>query len=224
MKEKIRRDAIVPYKELRRRSPMPYLAAGAACLTYGLARPVYRVGEYLGMAAVGFLFFLIGRLFWRDEIRKVELPPNTGVAQADQLLAEAREALASFRGAQERITSTNVQADIDGIVDAGVKILARLEEDPSLHSQLRTFLRYYLPTTRKLLDARAGIEAGGEVSENAREVAARCDHVLPEIRRAFEKQLDALDKHKFLDLQVEMDVLEGMLKSDNVPGGDRSLL
>ena len=28
--------------------------------------------------------------------------------------------------------------------------------------------------------------------------------------------LEAIDKHRYLDLQVEMDVLEGMLKSDGM--------
>ncbi|MCL1963753.1 MAG: 5-bromo-4-chloroindolyl phosphate hydrolysis family protein [Firmicutes bacterium] len=214
MKEVIKRDAIVPYRELKKRSPVPVLTAGVVFLLCGLTKPLYRAGEYAAAVIAALLAFYAARIFFRNRVVRIDLPPNTGVAQADQLLSEAREALAFFRAANDRIQDEKVSAAIDGIEAAGVKILNRLEEEPALHGQLRTFLRYYLPTTRKLLDARAAIEAGGAATENAKIVCARCDRVLPEIRRAFEKQLDALDKNKYLDLQVEMDVLEGMLKSN----------
>jgi len=222
MNEKVMRDGIAPYKEMRKRSPLPFLAVGVACLLFGFSRPVYRLWDYAVYAGAMLIVYSIARRVWRDQVIKIELPPNTGVAQADQLLAEAREALASFRAANDRIRDEKVSAAIAGIEAAGVEILRRLEESPSLHGQLRTFLRYYLPTTKKLLDARAAIEAGGTATDNAKVVAARTDRVLPEIRRAFEKQLDALDKNKYLDLQVEMDVLEGMLKSDGWAGVNRS--
>ena len=96
-----------------------------------------------------------------------------------------------------------------------LQILAKLEEQPDLYSQLRTFLRYYLPTTRKILDNRALIEQRGMMDEeNAKAVCERTDRLLPEIRRAFQKQLDALNEHSYLDVEVEMDVLEGMMKGD----------
>ena len=51
--------------------------------------------------------------------------------------------------------------------------------------------------------------------ERAREIR----RLLPEIRRAFQKQLDALNEHNYLDVEVEMDVLEGMMKGDGLAGG-----
>lgn len=216
MKEIIRRDAIAPYRETRKASPMPYLAAGFAVLLLGVARPMARILDYAAAAGVALIVYFIARGVWPDRRIRVELPPDTGDAQADQLLAEAREALKTFRAANDRIADPGVSACIEEIERLALRILERLEEQPALHGQLRTFLRYYLPTTRKLLDARAAIEQEGAGGENARLVTARTDRVLPEIQRAFEKQLDALDKHKYLDLQVEMDVLEGMLKSDGL--------
>ncbi|MCL1796647.1 MAG: 5-bromo-4-chloroindolyl phosphate hydrolysis family protein, partial [Clostridia bacterium] len=154
---------------------------------------------------------------------KLELAPDTGDKQADQLLSEARETLVAIHAANDRIEDPNVSRCVDGIETSCIAILSRLEELPALHGQLRTFLRYYLPTTRKILDARASLEEGGMRVESELRVAARADRVLPEIQRAFERQLEAIDKHRFLDLQVEMDVLEGMLKSDGLIDASRKI-
>ncbi len=216
MKEIIKKDAITPYKELRKRSPMPYYAAGAAFLLCGLIMSVSSLFDYLLMAGVGVIVFAVARGVWPDKRVRIDLPPDTGDMQTDQLLTEARQMLTTFRTANDRIADPKVSACIEGIEASAVQILARLEEQPALYGQLRTFLRYDLPTTKKLLDARAAIEQGGMHSENGKAVCARTDRVLPEIQRAFDRQLEALDKHKYLDLQVEMDVLEGMLKSDGL--------
>lgn len=216
MGEKTKENPIVPYKILRKPSPMPYLAAGFAFLMIGAASPIAAAHQYAIAALFSAGTFAVSRLVWPGKRIKIELPPDTGDAQTNQLLVEAREALVAIRTANDKIPDAAVSECIDGIEASCLAILKRLEEDIALFGQLRTFLRYYLPTTRKILDARAAIEADTARGESWQKVMARTDRVLPEIQRAFSKQLEALDKHRFLDLQVEMDVLEGMLKSDGL--------
>ena len=82
-------------------------------------------------------------------------------------------------------------------------------------SQLRTFLRYYLPATLKLLNARAALEA--EVNAGGSpQIAARIAKAVGEVQSAFHKQLDALNEFRFINLESEMDVLADMLKSDGL--------
>ena len=90
-----------------------------------------------------------------------------------------------------------------------------LEQRPQLLSQLRTFLRYYLPTTLHLLDARAKLENTANTPK-AREVRARISEALGVIDKAFLKQVEALDEYRFIDLESEMDVLRDMLRSDGL--------
>ena len=213
---KIMKDEIMPYKLLRKRSPLPFLVAGITFLLIGAMTPMVSPMHYIRAGLFALLGYIVGRGIWPDAKVKLELAPDTGDKQADQLLSEAREALVAIRGANDRIEDPDVSQCIDGIEASCIAILSRLEEQPALHGQLRTFLRYYLPTTRKILDARASLAEGGLRVESELRVAARADRVLPEIQRAFERQLEAIDKHRFLDLQVEMDVLEGMLKSDGL--------
>lgn len=213
MKEVIKRDGIVPVKELRKRSPVPFLVAGLAFLLYGLTTSIVSVWDYALGAGILAIGYAVGRAVFKDEVVRIEMKPDTGDVNANQLLLEAREALVAIRAANDRIADEKVSRNIEGIESSCLKILDRLEADTELYGQLRTFLRYYLPTTRKLLDARAAIEQGGVSSQSAAQVSERTDRILPAIRQAFEKQLEALDKHRYLDLQVEIDVMEGMLKS-----------
>ena len=84
-------------------------------------------------------------------------------------------------------------------------------------SQLRTFLRYYLPATLKLLNARAALEA--EVNAGGSpQIAARIAKAVGEVQSAFHKHLDALNEFRFINLESEMDVLADMLKSDGLTG------
>lgn len=216
MKTVTQKDTVYPYKVLRKATPQPYLLAGIAFLLYGLLRPMAGVVSYAIGALIAVGAYFLGRGIWPDKRVEVPLKTDTGDKSTDQLLEEARGDLVAIQAANDRIADEGISASIDSIKASALKILARLEEDTALYSQLRTFLRYYLPTTRKLLETRAAIEQGNEHGESARKARERTDRVLPEIESAFAKQLEALDKHKYLDIQVEMDVLEGMLKSDGL--------
>jgi hypothetical protein len=202
-------------REYQKFSPLPFLLAGLVFLLVGMFSPMYRFFDYLFAAVLSCGAFFLSRKFaFPDETFKVELPPDTGDSLTNELIAEARGILSSFRDFDAQIEDENVSGHIVRIEEKCTQILSRLQEQPALLSQLRTFLRYYLPTTQRLLEARAGIEKAGMNSENARLVCQRTDRVLPESEKAFNKQLEALDKHRYLNIDVEMDVLEGMLKSD----------
>ena len=82
-------------------------------------------------------------------------------------------------------------------------------------SSLRTFLRYYLPATMKLLDARAKLE--GEVNAGqSTKIAARIGEAMATVQGAFKKQLEALNEFRFINLESEMDVLADMLRADGL--------
>ena len=137
---------------------------------------------------------------------------NAGV---DDVIRSGYDAMRQIRRANDIIADEALSAQIDSIENSCGQILSILEQRPQLLPQLRTFLRYYLPTTLKLLDARARLEntAG---TRKAREVRARISDALGVIDKAFLKQVEALDEYRFIDLESEMDVLRDMLKADGL--------
>ena len=137
---------------------------------------------------------------------------DAGVAE---VVRQGRAAMQRIRRANDLIPDPALSAQIDSIENSCGQLLSLLEQRPQLLSQLRTFLRYYLPTTLRLLEARARLESSANTPK-AREVRQRISEAVGMIDRAFLKQVEALDEYRFIDLESEMDVLRDMLKSDGL--------
>ena len=125
------------------------------------------------------------------------------------------DAMRRIRQANDIIEDEALSAQIDSIENSCGQILSILAQREQLLPQLRTFLRYYLPTTLKLLEARAKLEDNARTPK-AREVRARISEAVGAIDKAFLKQVDALDAYRFIDLESEMDVLRDMLRADGL--------
>lgn len=197
------------------RSGAPFLMAGLGVFAFALLIGIGRISDYLLAAGIGLLAFATGRKLFPDRVIEVERAAQSGNAEVDALIAEARAQLAAIRAANDAIAEPELSAQIDGIESTCRQILARLEEQPKMLSSLRTFLRYYLPATMKLLDARAKIE--GEVRMGASaQIAQRIREAMKDVYRAFDKQLEALNEFRFINLESEMDALSAMLAADGL--------
>lgn len=201
------------------RSGAPFVCAGAGVLLVALTLGIGTVAQYIIAAAVGAAAFAVGRKAFPDRVVEVERAPQSGNAEVDALIAEARGQLDAIAAANDAIAEPELSAQIDDIEATCRRILALLEEQPNMLSSLRTFLRYYLPATLKLLDARARLENEVQQGRNA-QIAARIREAMAAVQTAFHKQLDALSEYRFINLESEMDVLADMLKSDGLTGDE----
>lgn len=199
------------------RSGAPFALAGLGVLAYALVFGVGSAISYVLAIAVGCGAFALGRKAFPDRVIEVERAPQSGSAEVDALIAEARAQLDEIAAANDAIADPALSAQIEDIERTCRTILARLEEQPSMLSSLRTFLRYYLPATLKLLRARAELEhevnAGGSAP-----IAAKISAAMAQVQAAFHKQLDALQEFRFINLESEMDVLAEMLRADGLTG------
>ena len=199
------------------RSGMPFVTAGAAVLLFALIFGMGSVPGYILGIAVGVAGYFAGKRIFPDVTVEVDAAPKSGNAEVDALIVEARAQLAEIEAANRAISDAGLTARINDIVETGGKILQRLEEQPDMLSQLRTFLRYYLPTTKKILEARAQLE--GEVtSGQSTAIAGRIDGAAATVQEAFHKQLSALDEFRFINLESEMDALRNMMAGDGLTG------
>ncbi len=140
-------------------------------------------------------------------------------ADVPEVIRQGNLALREIRRANDLIPDPALSAQIDSIEKSCRQILRMLEERPELLSDLRTFLRYYLPTTLRLLDARAKLDKNA-YTPKAREVRSRISEALGKIDIAFKREVNALDEYQFVNLESEMDVLTDMLKADGLLDDD----
>ena len=193
------------------RSGAPFVMAGAAVLLMALIMGIGSIFSYVLAAAVFALAFVLGKKMFPDRVIEVERAPASGNAEVDALIAEARSQLDAIAAANDAIAEEALSAQIADIEATCRTILARLEEQPGMLASLRTFLRYYMPATLKLLEARAVLE--GE--ENA-QIEEKIRGAMAQVQTAFRKQLDAMNEFRFINLESEMDVLADMLHSDGL--------
>ena len=132
-----------------------------------------------------------------------------------EIIAQGERALRMIQRANSRIPDPTLSATIDSIETSCRQILDILGQKEEILPQMRTFLRYYLPTTLKLLNARAKLDRSA-YTVKAREVRSRINKALGEVDAAFKKQLESLDEYRFVDLESEIDVLTDMLKADGL--------
>ena len=197
------------------RSGAPYVIAGAAVLLAALVLGIGSVFSYIVAAAVFAGAFVLGRKAFPDRVIEVERAPRSGNAEVDALIGEARAQLDAIARANDAIAEDALSAQIADIEATCRTILMRLEEQPGMLSSLRTFLRYYLPTTLKLLEERAKLEQEVSGGENA-QIAEKIRTAMAQVQTAFHAQLDALNEFRFINLESEMDVLSDMLAGDGL--------
>ena len=199
------------------KSGMPFVIAGVAVLAFALIFGIGSGFSYVLAALVGVAGFFGGKQVFPDQVIEVETAPKSGNAEVDSLIQEARGQLEAIAAANDAIADPKLSAQIEDIESTSRQILMRLEEQPDMLGSLRTFLRYYLPTTKKILDVRAGLEGDVNSGKNLA-IAGRIHSAIEQVQDALHKQLEALNEYRFINLESEMDVLSDMLKGDGLTG------
>lgn len=96
------------------------------------------------------------------------------------------------------------------------KIFDRVEQESKCVSDIQKMMDYYLPTTVKLLEAYAQMDAqpiGGENIQNAKK---EIEATLDTLNAAFEKLLDSLFMEKAWDISSDISVLNTMLAQEGL--------
>jgi len=203
------------------RSGAPFVCLGAGVFAYALVFGIGSVFSYVLAAAAGAAAFAAGRKLFPDREIEVERAPQSGSAEVDALICEARAQLDEIATVNDAIAEGALSSQIADIESTCRKILARLEQQPNMLASLRTFLRYYLPVTLRLLGERAKLEREVNAGQNE-EIAQKIRVAMGEVQTALHRQLQALDEYRFINLESEMDVLADMLRADGLIEAEQS--
>jgi len=122
--------------------------------------------------------------------------------------------LRAIRRLNDAIADPALSARVDRIAELGGRILRVVEEEPEKEPQVRGFLDYYLPTTKKLLEAYVSFEATGLDTGRLAEAQERIAAAMAQLEQGYEHQLEALYQADTMDIETEIRVLETMLRRD----------
>lgn len=121
-----------------------------------------------------------------------------------------------IRECNDAIPGEEISAKIDKMEKVVDKIFDRIEQSPESVTDIRKLMEYYLPTTVKLLEAYAEMDAQPFGGENIQTAKREIEATLDTLNIAFEKLLDSLFQDAAWDVSSDISVLNAMLAQEGL--------
>ncbi len=163
--------------------------------------------------AIGAAAFAAGELVFRSDV-------VTNLKDKDASLYEVLEiAKKENKHIYEMIPNIedeDIKSNMREINDSVTKIIKTIEKKPEKVKKLKNFFDYYLPVTVKLIDRYDEIENQKISSREQKEFSSSTARTINEINGVFKKFLNILYESDMADTNVEIKVLNSMLKADGL--------
>lgn len=204
------------WEEKRTRPVLPIYLAALVWPVGALLLPAYRLSNLLIIAGLSLAAYGLGTKFCPTRVIRKQVPYATGSEDVDTMLSGISANLDKLHALNDAIPDPELSAAMTRMEKAGRSIAAAVEQSPDKARSIDRCARYYLPEVIKLMTTYANMEKNGVKGGNA-------DQILTELRRnaattakAFENQLDALYSAEAMDISTDIEVLDGILKSQNL--------
>lgn len=146
-----------------------------------------------------------------DERRRQE---RARLGEAAEVIEEGKSYVRLIRQCNEQIPGEEMSDKLDRLELLVTRIFDQVEKEPELASELRKMLSFYLPTTKKLLEAYRDLDGQQLDLSNIEETKREIETAVDNINEAFEKFLDELFREKAWDIQSDISALHTILKQD----------
>lgn len=201
---------------IRKKPVLPLWLAALAWPVGALIFPVYTLWGLVATALLSLVVWIVARRFCPVRLVTKELPYDTGNGTVDAMLAGVEANLNALHALNDAIPDTVLSAQMDRMEQAGRGILRAVEASPDKADQISRFARYYLPEVVKIMGMYARMEQGGIQGENAAQIESEVRANAATMATAFENQLDSLYSAEAMDLSTDIQVLDSILKSQNL--------
>ncbi len=96
------------------------------------------------------------------------------------------------------------------------RIFEKVKKNPGSADDLHKLMNYYLPTTKKLLDAYVELDKQAGQGENVQQTKAEISTAMDTINEAFEKLLDSMFQDMAWDISSDISVMKTMMAQDGL--------
>ena len=144
-------------------------------------------------------------------------------AECRELIAEGQRYIQYIHECNDRIPGEEMSAKLDRLELVVTRIFREVEKDPSIVSDLKKMMSYYLPTMKKLLDAYCEMDSQPIRGQNIEKTKKEIEMAIDTINAAFEKLLDSFFEEKAWDISSDISVLNTMLAQEGMKGKDFSV-
>ena len=203
-------------QQIRKKPVLPLWLAALAWPVGALLLPVYTLWGLAATAVLSLVVYLAASRLCPVRIVTREVPYATGSEDVDAMLSGIEANLNALHALNDAIPDPQLSAQMDRMERAGRGILQAVEASPDKADQISRFARYYLPEVVKIMAAYARMEQNGIRGDNAEQIQSEVRANAATMATAFENQLDGLYSAEAMDISTDIQVLDTILKSQNL--------
>ncbi len=143
------------------------------------------------------------------------LPKGMDEAAAETLRA-ARAQVDHLLGSADSIEKIEVQDEVIALTRTADQILNELAARPRKLDAARSFLSYYLDAAQRIVDGYVYLSQRNSSSPEVEKTLARAEASLRVVQQAFDRELGAVLEDRVLDLDVEIELLEKTVRTEDM--------
>lgn len=140
-------------------------------------------------------------------------------SEYQELLAEGQSYIRHIHICNDKIEDLVISEKLDRMEMIVTRIFTEAGRNPDIADDLKKMMSYYLPTTKKLLDAYCELDEQPVPGENIETTKQEIAATLDTLNNAFAKLLDDLFEEKAWDISSDISVLNTMLAQEGLTEG-----
>ena len=140
-------------------------------------------------------------------------------SEHQELLAEGQSYIRHIHICNDKIEDLVISEKLDRMEMIVTRIFTEAGRNPDVADDLKKMMSYYLPTTKKLLDAYCELDEQPVPGENIETTKQEIAATLDTLNNAFAKLLDDLFEEKAWDISSDISVLNTMLAQEGLTEG-----
>lgn len=157
-----------------------------------------------------------------EERIRLECEADPQRAELYRTVQEGKDYIRQIKEANDAIPGEEISEKLFRLENVITRIFDHVEKHPEKLPEISKFLRYYLPTTLKLVNAYRDFEKQPVQGENICKAKEEICTSLDTINTSFENLLDSLFEDDALDISTDISVLHTMLAQEGLTGSDFS--
>jgi len=154
-----------------------------------------------------------------EQITITEVPDGEYPENVRKILNEGAKYMQHIRECNDAITGDVMSQKLFTLEDIMKRIFEQLKKSPESADDLQKLMKYYLPTTTKLIDAYKDLEGQPSFGENnIANTKKEIEDTLDVINAAFGKLFDDMFEDAAWDISTEISTMKTMLAKEGLTG------
>lgn len=132
------------------------------------------------------------------------------------MLEDGQKFLKDIRRANDEIPDENMSGKLYALEDIVARIFDHVKKHPENAGELSRFMAYYVPTTRKLMNAYVELDRQPDVGSNITDTRKQIEEAMDTVIQACQSLLNTMFQDVAADIATDISVLKSMASRDGL--------